>query len=804
VFPAIHARLPVEALREDLFAAIASGPVVITSPTGSGKSTCVPAWLAAAGHRVLVVEPRRVACRSLASRVAELAQVLLGGPVGYRVRDEDRASMATRVLFATPGVVLRMFADGVHADFDAIVIDELHERTLDGDLILALAQARGRGVLVAMSATIEGERVAAHLGGRHLEAIGRTHPVQISYCPDGDQTLPQAHDLPRRVGQALDGLPPKGHSSLSDVLVFLPGKAEIAACAQLLERRSDLCVIPLHGDLDLPGQARAFAPSSRRKVILSTNVAETSLTLPGIGLVIDAGLVRRTRYAGGRGFLTRMPIAQDAADQRAGRAGRLGPGRCIRLWSARARLESSTPPEIHRESLVPLVLAAAAAGRRVPELPLLDPPREHALEAAETELRALGAIDERGCLTATGRALFGLPLDASLGRWLVEARTAPPALAAGVADLVAALATGRPLFSTGPDAFDPLRGHPEDDLRAGGCDATALILAVRRGDPARHGLRPAPLAEARRNARRLRSVLGLPPTPGGEVPDRRGLAELLLSADPRLAHIARRRKREVAWSNGGTEVELARESALARLLETPAAQIDAALLLEVRALGLDVRRTQLVATCALPVPLTWLASAGLGQERVAAVTVQRGRRLIATLERVYAKRTLSTREAVPEGPLARAALEEAFLAGRLWPDTLARTRDHLAARALAARLAGEGPRPDLEVETWVTARVVELGVESGEDLALLGPLDLLAPDLPAAERAALDARWPRRIELPDATLSVEYDLSARTVRLTQVAGGRRDPPPIAWLPAFPGFAIELRHRNTTKIIRPRR
>lgn len=801
--------LPVDALRADFEAAIAVGPVVLSSPTGSGKSTRVPGWLADRGA-VLVVEPRRVACRSLAARVADEGGVRLGAEVGYRVREEDRSGPETRVLFATPGVVLRMLAADGLVNYAAVVLDEFHERSLDTDLLLALLQGRFSGALVVMSATLDGDKVAAGLGGRHLSASGRLHPVEISYQSSGDATLPHADDLPGRVAAALRGLG-EGNPQAPDVLVFLPGKAEIGACADALSRHADLGrrfeVVPLHGDLSLADQSRAFASSSRRKVVLSTNVAETSLTIPGIGAVVDAGLVRRTRYAGGRGFLTRMPVALDSADQRAGRAGRLGPGVAIRLWSARARLDADTPPEIHRESLVPLLMGAAACGVRVDALAWIDPPRDHAVAAARAELQDLGALDAQDALTAVGRALFGLPLDAALGRLLVEARAAEPGVKSAVVDLVAALAVGRPLFARGPGAFDPTRAHPDDDLGGGGCDVTALVRAVRHGDPQRHGLRPGPLQEARNTARRLRGALGcgaLSPTEA--LPERRALARVLLQADPRLAHIARRRRGDVAWSNGGTEVSLARESALARLLDTPeGANIEAALILEIRGLGLDARRTQLLGTCAMPAPIPWLAEAGVGREQVADVRVIKGKRVVARLERVHAKRVLGEREVVPEGDAAREAIAKAFLDGRLWRDTLLATTDRLEARALWARVEPEGAaEAPLPLAEWVPARVAELGVESGEDLAMLSPQDLLAEDLDAASRAQLDRRWPRHIDLADAKYTVRYELASRTVVVEQVAGGRKEPPPLSWLPAFAGFAIDFKHRNVQRTLRPRR
>jgi len=366
---------------------------VVTAPTGSGKSTMVPRWATARG-RVLVVEPRRVACRALASRVAELDGVPLGSSeVGYRVRDEDRARRDTRLLFVTPGVALRMIAQDGLAPFDVLVLDELHERRLDVDLLLALALDRFRGRLVAMSATLDGPRVAQHLGGAHIHAPGRLHPVTVHHVPGegriGGTLLPDVRGLEARLAQALG----RAAQDPGDVLVFLPGKAEIAAALPVAQRAGDYEALPLHGGLSLDQQARVFRPTRRRKVILSTNVAETSLTIPGVGVVIDSGLVRRTQYHRGRGFLTLTPVALDAAEQRAGRAGRTAPGVCYRLWDRAAQLAPRTPPEVARESLVPLLLGAAACDARPEDLRWLDPPPAHAVEAARRDLFDLGPLD---------------------------------------------------------------------------------------------------------------------------------------------------------------------------------------------------------------------------------------------------------------------------------------------------------------------------------------------------------------------------------------------------------------------------
>jgi ATP-dependent helicase HrpB len=787
--------------------------VVVSAPTGSGKSTRVPTWCP---RPVLVVEPRRVACRSLAQRVAELEGVRLGGEVGYWVRDEKKAADATAITFATPGIALRVF--GKLDRWATVILDEFHERTLDVDLLLALLMERRAGPpphphLVVMSATLEGERVAAHLGGRHLAGEGRVFPVEVRHLP-GDTLLPDVHGLETRVRRAVR----ETRDAPGDVLVFLPGKAEIASSAAALAGEAGLEVMELHGGLTLEEQARAFQPSPRRKVVLATNVAETSVTLPGVGVVIDSGLVRRTRYVSGRGFLTLVPVARDSAEQRAGRAGRTGPGQALRLWSEAAQLESRTPPEVHREALAPLLLAAAACGARVEALPFLDPPKEHAVAAARDDLRALGALDGEGRLTERGGKLFGLPLDAALGALLAQAEAAEeesPGLLRDVVDLVSVLAVGRRIFLPGGGGDDDLPADPQ--LAA--CDATAILRAVRSPPgrervPGRH-FEGWTLGEARKLRQRLESAYGLGPSPGPADPiDRRRLALSLIAADPRRAHVARRRGRRLAWSHGGTEIELARESGVARLEDA-----EALVVLDTMALGLGGRDTRILATAALPVPPAWLLAAGLGRDRLGRAKVDRRGghpRLVARVERVFARRVLEVREEVPRGELARRALAELFVAGRVFPEILEASRDRLEAARLALALAGQGRWAHLgcweeevralhpggvpELEVWIASRLGALGFESGEDLGLLSPEDLLAPDVPPLLRRELDRRFPRRLELPGAVYRLEYAPRRREVTLDQIEGERKEPP-LAWLPDFEGFRVRLRHQDFLKTLR---
>lgn len=780
---ALEGELPVRAVRAAFLAALADGPVVLSSPTGSGKSTEVPRWCQG---RVLVVEPRRIACRSLAARVAYLEGTGLGEAVGYLVRDERVASDATRIVFATPGVVLRNRA--LLQSASTVILDEFHERSLETDLLLALL-LRARGPkLVVMSATLEGERVASHVGGVHLTAAGRAFPVDIRHLP-GREVLPDASDLPGRVQQALAA----AARDPGDVLVFLPGKAEIEACALAL-RGVAATIVPLHGGLQLDEQRRAFEPTRQRKLILATNVAETSLTIPGVGVVIDAGLVRQTRYHDGRGFLALGPIAEDSAAQRAGRAGRTAPGVCYRLWSAAARLNPVTLPEIHRESLVPLVMTAAAWGERVEDLALLDPPKAYALEAARADLQAWGALSGQAELSECGRSLFALPIEPQHARLLLEARR--HGCLDDMIDLVAALSVGRPLFLPGPARVD-------DDPRAAGCDVTATIRAVRAEHPSEHGTSSFVVREARLTRARLRRMQGLAELAPRPLPiDREALVLAAIAADPRLVHVARSRGREIFFSNGGTEIELARESALHNLR-----QIEALIAFDTRAFGAG-RDARVLVTCAMAIPLSAIARARLGRDRLGPVRLE-GKRLVADIEQVYAKRVISVREETPEGELAREALAELLERGSLFREAITTTRARLLRSALAAQLAARGHPAGVAAAAvpalgvWIRQRLQTLGVESGEDLALLSAKDFLAPELPFEVRSALDSEYPLSVNVGDAIYRTDYDLERNEVVLHMLKGSRREPPPLSYLPKFAGLRICVEGPRGRSVIRER-
>jgi ATP-dependent helicase HrpB len=407
----------VERVRDALERARAA---VLVAPPGSGKTTRVPPSLVGEG-KVFLLQPRRVAARSIARRIAEERGFTLGDEVGWQVRFERRFRPDTRLLVATEGILTRRLqSDPLLESFRTIVLDEFHERTVHADLALAFARqawrARADLRLLVMSATLDAGPVAAFLDGCPvIEVPGRPHPIEIRYEP--------GRPLAEEVKAAVAG--PGGH-----VLCFLAGAPEIRRAEGELRGLGGARVLPLHGSLSAEEQDQALAPSAERKVILATNLAETSLTVEGVTDVIDTGQHKVLRYDPSRGLdrleLERIPA--DSAEQRAGRAGRTGPGRVVRLWDARLRLRPRREPEVERVDLAGPVLDVLAWGGDPLAFEWFEAPPADRLEAAQVLLERLGAVSGRR-LTPEGEAMHRLPLHPRLSRVMLGAGGDPRAAA---------------------------------------------------------------------------------------------------------------------------------------------------------------------------------------------------------------------------------------------------------------------------------------------------------------------------------------------------------------------------------------
>jgi ATP-dependent helicase HrpB len=419
--------LPVASVLPDAVAASRQGAVVVTAPPGSGKTTLVPAAVLddlPSPRKVILIQPRRLAARAVARRIAQLRGCLVGEEVGYQVRFDRQAGRDTRLLVVTTGILLkRLLDDVVLEDISAVVIDEFHERTIEMDLVLGMLVRIRQTVrpdlrIVVMSATLAADPVAQLLGGCPIiHAEGRPFPVQVKYERRGEQG--QLEDrVAKYVAEALRATP--GH-----VLVFLPGVGEIMRCERALAslaERDGHALLLLFGDLPAEQQDRVLDDLGQRKIILATNVAETSLTIEGVTAVVDSGQARQLRVSPATGLprLELVPISQASANQRAGRAGRTAPGICWRLWdesSHRGRPAAETPEVLRGDFAEPLLHLLAMGESEA--FPWLDAPPQDAVTGARQLLSLLGATDEQGQISELGRELARLPAHPRLGRLLL-------------------------------------------------------------------------------------------------------------------------------------------------------------------------------------------------------------------------------------------------------------------------------------------------------------------------------------------------------------------------------------------------
>ena len=566
---------PIDELLPRILVSLAAHPrLVLEAPPGAGKTTQVPPalldqpWLA--GRKILMLEPRRVAARAAAQFMARQRDESVGGTVGYRIRFDHQVSAATRIEVVTEGILTRMIQDDPTLEgVGAIVFDEFHERHLAADLGLALAldvqvALREDLRIVVMSATLEGERLAQFLDAPRLSSAGRSYAVAVAYFPPR-RVLRQAQDgrsesleaqTRRAVEHALAQHP-------GDVLVFLPGQREIARVERALlssGAASGIDVLTLHGELPVEQQSHVLQPAppgehgrvGRRRVVLATNVAESSVTLPGVRVVVDAGLAREPRYDPNSGFsrLDVVAIAQASADQRAGRAGRVAEGWAYRLWPQSQRLEPQRRPEIAQVELAGLALELAAWGDA--NLRFVDVPPPGALAAARELLQRLGALDDganpaAASITSLGRRMLALGTHPRLAAMLLAPDiSAERALACDLAALL--------------EARDPLRlqdGMQRSDALAERWQALAGFRQGRvAADASRSALAVIDLA-ARQWRRRLRIDAAPPP----DVPAH-ALGDILLHAFPdRIArqHPGDPRRYQLA---NGRSAKLSDDSAL--------------------------------------------------------------------------------------------------------------------------------------------------------------------------------------------------------------------------------------------------
>lgn len=458
---ALAMQLPAMEIAEEVNHALeAAQSLVITAPPGAGKSTLLPLTIldAIPEGKILMLEPRRLAARQIAERMSSMLGEPVGKTVGYRVRFETKVSKDTRIEVLTEGILTRMLVEDQTLDgVAAVIFDEFHERSIHSDVALALTREsqdiiRPDLKIVIMSATIDADEICSKMGARLIESKGRMFPVELLHCPSDE-------DTPEAVAHAVR-LAHKQHEG--DILAFLPGEAEIRRCQEIIgESLGQTKVYPLYGMLSSSDQKAAIAPSApgERKVVLATPIAETSITIEGVRIVVDSGLCKKMVFdpQNSLSHLETVRISLDMARQRTGRAGRTAPGVCIRLWSIATErtMSDCRIPEILEADLAPMLLDIAACGCE--DLPWLTPPPAAHIATAQTLLTMLGALDDKGRITPHGRQLLKTPCHPRIAQMLLRS---DKALAS---DIAAILEERDPLPNEGAAIsirLEELRRHP--------------------------------------------------------------------------------------------------------------------------------------------------------------------------------------------------------------------------------------------------------------------------------------------------------------------------------------------------------
>ncbi|MFL5057312.1 MAG: ATP-dependent helicase HrpB [Microvirga sp.] len=759
--------LPIDAALPELAAALAARPnAVLVAPPGAGKTTRVPLALLdepwVEGRKLIVLEPRRLAARAAADRMAATLGEAVGETVGLRVRLGSKIGRRTRIEVVTDGVFARMMLDDPAIEgVAAVLFDEFHERSLDADLGLALALDAQGGLredlrLLVMSATLDGARVAGLLGDAPvIRSEGRAYPVETRHL---------GRDPNRRIdAEVADAVARALRAESGSILAFLPGQGEIRRVEMLLRARivdPAVDIAPLYGALYRAEQDLAVAPAKpgRRKIVLATSIAETSLTIEGVRVVIDSGLARVPVYEPDTGLtrLATVRVSRASADQRRGRAGRTEPGVCYRLWeeAATGALEPFGRPEILSADLAPLVLDCAAWGVADPrKLAFLDPPPAPALAEARALLEELGALDRDGRITESGRRLRALPLPPRLARMVLAAAGRSPETARDAADLAAVLV--------------------ERGLGGDGVDLTERVERFRRDRSPR-------AADMRRMAEGWARMAHISP-PGGEgrlgsppsPPGGGNFGPLLVLAYPDRIAKARGRPGEYLMANGrGAVLEaherLARESFLA-IAEIAGAAASARILAAAALSAAEVEEV-------------------VGPQIVEAEEVSFDRAARALRARAVRRLGAIT---LAERPLPALATEEAARAlargvaalgldALPWSKALAQWRE----RVMFLRRAEGEEWPELSddalaatIEDWLAPHLV-----GKAGLADIGPDDLaeaLRALLPWSLRARLDAEAPTHVEVPTGSrIAIDYGAEegpVLAVRVQELFGLRQHP-----------------------------
>ncbi|WP_372384074.1 helicase-related protein [Vibrio sp. BS-M-Sm-2] len=786
--------LPIDAYQNVFHEQIVNSHLVVEAETGSGKSTRLPIWASQHG-RVLVVEPRRIACTSLAKYLAQQSGEKLGSKVGYAIKLESEYNEQTDVVFVTPGIALRWLSEDGLASFDVIVVDEFHERRWDIDLLVAILKQKASHRLVITSATIEGERLAYYLDANRISCEGRTYQVEIEHRANESRTLPDIRHLEQRIAEEVNH---QLIASSGDMLVFLPGKKEIVQCEQALAKNPDIQVIKLHAsvsdkerDLALSGRNINTAGNGLRKVILATNVAETSLTIPDIGVVIDSGLERRTVQRNGRTTLMLKSISRASAKQRAGRAGRVMDGVCVRLYGEHAALELVTPPELQREELTEPMLAAACCGSPLESLSFLDPIPEKSLNSATQTLLTMEAINGNHQITEHGKKLYPLPIDALYADIVTRIKT--KALKEAMVDLTAALSVPARLYQL-PSNAEHLEALAQQEKE--GCDLCLLIQIVRGREYPNLEIDQQALNEAQGLAKQMREVFELPQLEVASRFQRIELLKTIVNLHPELVFV-RRLKRKEAFANGALEVVLGRQNRFPD-------NAQAMLVLDTHSLpGRGVKQTLTLATVTAPIPLELIVDAQLG-EWEQGETIVNDDGVFTEMALMYAGRTITTKLVVAEGQLSLKPIVDLVLSGVQLPGFAKVRTQEIKHWQLYVKLGLDEQTqytPEIEninFELWFIEQLEVLGVTDVSELEMFDHADIPFDGIPTWFYSEFSEKYPFALSLADLQLDVEY-LPARKLIYVHYQSGSRKLSPKRWeLPTWSGWRIQ--YKKASRII----
>jgi ATP-dependent helicase HrpB len=763
------ASLPIGAVLPELKAALARrGAAVLEAPPGAGKTTLVPlalldaAWLGK--QKIVMLEPRRLAARAAARRMAQMLGEEAGATIGYRTRLETKVSAKTRIEVITEGILARMLQHDAAIDGVGIVIfDEYHERSLDADLGLALTLETKRYLreelrLLVMSATLDGDRVAALIDAPRVTSEGRGFPVELRY-----RERPAPDRFEAGVAASVrDALDDEGGS----ILVFLPGGAEIRRVERLLgDLGRNIIVAPLYGDLPPGAQDAAIssAPQGQRKIVLATSIAETSLTIEGIRIVIDGGLARGPRFDPRTGMtqLVTTRVSQAAATQRSGRAGRLEPGIAYRLWPEREQpqLPPYAPPEIREADLAPLLLTLAASGNNDPAaLSWLDPPPAPALAQARELLIGLDALDRDGRITKEGEAMAALPLHPRFAHMTLRAKTRGNGRLAAT---IAALLMERDILRTPPRQRDAdLRLRVDLLTERGAARALPPESFVDRGG----------IDRARQSVRQIARQLDLG---NGESIDANETGSLLALAYPDRIAQSRGTLGQFRLAHGGG-AELSASDPLAKEEFLAVAELDG-----------DRKSARIF----LAAPLSREA---IEEDFADQIATADSIEWDAQSEAVIAQRRRTLNALVLEERMLRDPPSERVIAAlivgirSLGLGTLPWTREAESLRhriQFLRRIEGD-TWPDLSdaalldtLEDWLAPYLA--GITRRSQFGNIDLLGALSAKLDYAQRKALDAAAPSHITVPSgSSISIDYgdgDVPVLAVKLQEMFGATSTP-----------------------------